>query len=59
MTSIPRNVYIDKLDEIANKYSNTYHRTIKMNPVDVIWSMYIEFNKDNDKKVLNLKLVIM
>ena len=59
MTSIPRNVYIDKLDEIANKYSNTYHRTIKMKPVNVIWSMYIEFNKDNDKKVLNLKLVIM
>ena len=59
MTSIPSNVYIDKLDEIANKYSNTYHRTIKMKPVDVIWSMYIEFNKDNDKKVLNLKLVIM
>ena len=59
MTSIPRNVYIDKLDEIANKYSNTYHRTIKMKPVVVIWSMYIEFNKDNDKKVLNLKLVIM
>ena len=59
MTSIPRNVYIDKLDEIANKYSNTYHTTIKMKPVDVIWSMYIEFNKDNDKKVLNLKLVIM
>ena len=59
MTSIPRNVYIDKLDEIANKYSNTYHRTIKMKPVGVIWSMYIEFNKDNDKKVLNLKLVIM
>ena len=59
MTSIPRNVYIDKLDEIANKYSTTYHRTIKMKPVDVIWSMYIEFNKDNDKKVLNLKLVIM
>ena len=28
MTSIPRNVYIDKLDEIANKYSNTYHRTM-------------------------------
>ena len=59
MTSIPRNVYIDKLDEIANKYGNTYHTTIKMKPVDVIWSMYIEFNKDNDKKVLNLKLVIM
>ena len=30
MTSILKNVYIDKLDEIANKYNNTRHRTIKM-----------------------------
>ena len=34
MTSISKNVYIDKLDEIVNKYNNTYHRTIKMKPVD-------------------------
>ena len=30
MTSISKNVYLDKLDEIVNKYYNTYHRTIKM-----------------------------
>ena len=35
MTSIPKNVYIDKLDDIVNEYNNTYHRTIKMKPVDV------------------------
>ena len=29
------NVYIDKLDDIVNKYNNTYHSTIKMKPVDV------------------------
>ena len=29
MTSISKNVYIDKLDDIDNKYNNTYHRTIK------------------------------
>ena len=29
MTSITKKVYIDKLDGIVNKYSNTYHRTIK------------------------------
>ena len=34
MTSISKNVYIDKLDDIVNKYNNTYS-TIKMNPVDV------------------------
>ena len=27
MTSISQNVYIDKLDDIVNKYNNTYHST--------------------------------
>ena len=35
MTSISKNVSIDKLDDIVNKYNNTYHSTIKMQPVDV------------------------
>ena len=35
MTSISKNVYIDKLEDIVNKYNNTYHRTSKMKPVDV------------------------
>ena len=29
MTSISKNVYIDKLDDIIHKYSNKKHRTIK------------------------------
>ena len=33
-TSISKNVYIDKLDDIVNEYNNTHHRTIKMKPVD-------------------------
>ena len=33
MTSVPKNVYIDKLDGIVNKCSNTYHSTIKMKPI--------------------------
>ena len=32
MTSISKNVYIDKLDDMANKYNNAYHSTIKMKP---------------------------
>ena len=35
MTSISNNVYIDKLDDIDDKYNNTYHRTIQIKPVDV------------------------
>ena len=35
MTLISKNVYIDELYDIVNKYNNTYHRTIKMKPADV------------------------
>ena len=35
MTSISKNVNIDKLDHLVNEYNNTYHRTIKMKPVDI------------------------
>ena len=45
MTSISKNVYIDKLDEIVNKYNNTYHRTIKMKPVHVNSNTYINSSK--------------
>ena len=31
MTSVSKNVYIDKLDDIVNKWNNTYHRIIKSN----------------------------
>ena len=50
MTSISKNVYIDKLDDIVNKYNNTYHKTSKMKPTDVKPSMYIDFNKENNKE---------
>ena len=50
MSSISKNVYIDKLDDIVNEYNNTYHRTIKMKPVDVKDNTYIDFKKEvNDK----------
>ena len=46
MTSISKNVYIDKLDGIVNKYNTTYHSTIKTKPVDVKPSTYIESSKE-------------
>ena len=50
MTSTPKKMYIDKLDDIVNEYNNTYHRTIKMKPVDVKDNTYIDFKKEvNDK----------
>ena len=50
MTSISKNVYIDKLDDIVNEYNNTYHRTIKMKPVDVKDNTYIDFKKESNDK---------
>ena len=46
MTSIFKNMYINKLDDTVNKYNSTYHRTIKMKPVDVNFSTYIDFSKE-------------
>ena len=46
MTSVSKNVYIDKLDNIVSKYNNTYHRTIKMKSVDVKDNAYIDSKKE-------------
>ena len=59
MTSISKNVCIDKLDDIVNKYNKTCRKRIKMKPVDVKSSKYIDFNKEIIKKILQLKLVTM
>ena len=45
MTSISKNVHIDKLDDIVNEYNNTYHTTIKMKPIDVKDNAYINIDK--------------
>ena len=59
MTSISKNVYIDKLDDIVKEYNNEYHSSIKMKPIDVKDNRYINFKKEINNKILNLKLVIM
>ena len=50
MTIISKNVYIDVLNDIVNKYNNTVHRTIKMKPIDVTNDSYVEYNEDSNKK---------
>ena len=41
---------IDKLSDIVNEYNNTYHSKIKMKPIDVKSSTYIDFDKENNDK---------
>ena len=50
VTSISKNVYIDKLDDIVDEYNNKYHATIKMKPIDIKDNTYINTDKEiNDK----------
>ena len=42
MTAALKNVDIDKLDDIVNKYNNTYHRKIKIKPIEVKDNTYID-----------------
>ena len=61
MTSLSKNVYIDKLNDTVDEYNNRYHRKIKMKLVDIKDNTYIdsmELLLFNDQD-LNLKLVIM
>ena len=50
MTSVSKNLYIDKLDDIFNKYNNAYHSTIKAKPIDVKSNIYIESSKENNER---------
>ena len=50
MTSISKNVYIYKLDNIADESNNTYHTTIKMKPIDVKDNTYINADKEINNK---------
>ena len=50
ITLVSQNVHTDKLDDIVDKYNNTYHSTIKMKPADVKSSIYIVFSKDYKEK---------
>ena len=45
MTPISKNMHINKLDDIVNKYNNTYHGTIQIKPADVKSSRCIDFEK--------------
>ena len=59
MPSMSKYVYIDKLDIIADRCNNKYHRTINSKPNDVKESTYVDFDFKIMKNILNLKLMIM
>ena len=50
MTSVSKNVYINKLDDIVKEHNNKYHTSIKMKPVDVNDNTYINVKKETNNK---------
>ena len=52
-------MYIEKLDDIVNKYNNSFNSTVKMKHIDVKSSTYTDFDIENNEKVINLKLMTM
>ena len=59
MTSVSKNVYIDKLDDIVNEYNTTYHRTIKMKSMMLKIIHILIMLKKLIIKILFLKSVIV
>ena len=47
-------MYIDKLDDIVDKYNNTIYSTIKLKPADVKSNTYINSSKEINDENLNL-----
>ena len=56
MTSVSKDFYIDKLDDIVNKYNKTYQNRIKMKPGDLKLSAYIDFSKEINEKDPKFKI---
>ena len=56
MISISKNVHIDTLDDTVNKYNNTYHSAIKIQPVDVKSRTYIDLDIENNDKAPKFKI---
>ena len=56
MTAVSKNAYFDALDDIANKYNNAVHRSIKMKPSHVTSDSYTEYNEDSNEKEPKFKV---
>ena len=50
MAAVSKNVYFDVLNDIVNEYNNTYHKTIKMKPIDVKSNSFAEYDTQSNEK---------
>ena len=56
MTAISKNRCFNVLNDIVDEYNNTYHRAIKMKPVDDKSDSFAEYNEESNAKDPKFKL---
>ena len=56
MTAVSKNVYFDVLDDIVDEYNNSYHKTIKMKPIDVKSDTFAEYNEESNERDSKFKI---
>ena len=56
VTAISKNVYFNVLNYIVDKYNSTYHKTIKMKPIDVKNDSFAEYNEESNEKYPKFKV---
>ena len=56
MTAVSKNIYFNVLDDIVDEYNNTYHRTIKIKPIDVKSDSFAEYNEESNEKDSKFKV---
>ena len=56
MAATSKNVYFNVLNDIVDEYNNTYHKTIKMKPIDVKSASFAEYNEDSNEKDRKFKV---
>ena len=49
MTAISKNEYFNVLNDIIDEYNNTWHKTIKMIPIDVKSDSFAEYNEESNE----------
>ena len=56
MTAISKNIYFDFLNDIVDRYHNTYHRTIQTKPIDIRDNSFAEYNGESNEKDSKFKV---
>ena len=50
MKAISKNAYFDVLNDIVDEYINTYHKAIKIKPIDVKKNSFDEYNEESNEE---------